>query len=99
MMSITARTVNELFREHIFVSSITFHGGLNAIGYPWGNFVHINSKESPDFNSFRGSIILYEEIATILRNYTDSKIDNNIIPYEIDDMTHMVILIIFRATQ
>ena len=55
MMSITARTINELFREHIFVTSLTFHGGLNAIGYPWGNFVHLNSRESPDYNSFRGS--------------------------------------------
>lgn len=51
MISSTARTVNELFREHIFVSTITLHGGLNAIGYPWGNFIHLNHKESPDHNA------------------------------------------------
>ncbi len=38
-----ARTVNELFRQHILVNVITFHGGLNAIGYPWGNNIHIKS--------------------------------------------------------
>ncbi len=54
MQTITARTVNELFREHLFLQALTFHGGLNAIGYPWGNYVHQDgskSRECPDFNA------------------------------------------------
>jgi hypothetical protein len=54
MQTVTARSVNELFREHIFLQILTFHGGLNAIGYPWGNFVHLNgdfSKNCPDKNA------------------------------------------------
>ena len=54
MQTVTARSVNELFREHMFIQVLTFHGGLNAIGYPWGNYVHQDgskSKECPDFNS------------------------------------------------
>ena len=54
MQTITARSVNELLREHIFLQILTFHGGLNAIGYPWGNYIHQDgsvSKESPDKNA------------------------------------------------
>jgi hypothetical protein len=57
MQSATARTINELFREHIFVTTITLHGGLNAIGYPWGNFVHNNDKESPDSYSAKSKLV------------------------------------------
>jgi len=52
MQTVTARTVNELFRENLFLQTLTFHGGLNAIGYPWGNYVHQDgnkSKECPDY--------------------------------------------------
>lgn len=39
------------------MSCITFHGGTNVIGYPWGSYNHAlktsqwsyRSKESPDF--------------------------------------------------
>jgi hypothetical protein len=58
MNTITARTVNELFREFLFSLSITFHGGDNIIGYPWGNFAHLYSsrvsKQAPDLNAARG---------------------------------------------
>ena len=31
MTSITARTVNELFREHMFRVMVTFHGGMRSL--------------------------------------------------------------------
>jgi Zinc carboxypeptidase len=40
MLTIAARAVNELFREHLFRLLITFHGGTNAIGYEWGDMAH-----------------------------------------------------------
>jgi hypothetical protein len=43
----------------LIVSTITFHGGINVIGYPWGSYNHVSltnngyiSNESPDFQAF-----------------------------------------------
>lgn len=36
MQTIAARTINELYRTHIFQLSLTFHAGMKAIGYEWG---------------------------------------------------------------
>ena len=61
MQTITARTVNELFREHLFLQTLTFHGGINAIGYPWGNYVHQNgskSRECPDYYAGLSKLII-----------------------------------------
>jgi len=52
-----------LFTTNNFVASLTFHGGDNVIGYPWGAFsrsyiegYNINKKwygyQTPDYNSF-----------------------------------------------
>jgi len=40
MTTIAGRTVNELFRRHLFQIVVTFHGGMTSIGYPWGSFNH-----------------------------------------------------------
>ena len=36
MRTIAGRTVNEVYREHMFQHSLTFHGGMVAIAYEWG---------------------------------------------------------------
>jgi hypothetical protein len=36
MQTIAARTLNEVFREHIFQMSLTFHAGMEVIAYEWG---------------------------------------------------------------
>jgi Zinc carboxypeptidase len=36
MQTIAGRTVNEVFRNHLFQLSLTFHGGMEVIGYEWG---------------------------------------------------------------
>ena len=59
MESITARALNEVYRDNLFQLGITFHGGMVAIAYEWGSFNHYNSprlrrcssgtcNESPD---------------------------------------------------
>jgi hypothetical protein len=49
MQTITARAVNEIFREHIFQLAVTFHGGMQAIAYEWGDPVHPRGADaSPD---------------------------------------------------
>ena len=36
MQTIAGRTLNEVFREHMFQLSLTFHGGMEVVGYEWG---------------------------------------------------------------
>ena len=50
MQSITARALNEVFRDHLFQIAITFHGGMQAIAYEWGSPNHMgkNKDTSPD---------------------------------------------------
>jgi hypothetical protein len=52
MRTMTARAVNEIFREHAFQAAITFHGGMQAIAYEWGAPNHATAgSESPDERS------------------------------------------------
>ena len=93
MRTLSARTINEIFNEFIISGSITFHGGDNVLGYPWGNYLHIiknkkskqKSTESPDFNAF-------DNIGKIMVKFSSSKKNqNNSIPtYDIGDMTSTV---------
>lgn len=49
MRTITARCVNELFREHLFQGMVTFHGGDQSVTYEWGTDRHTDSHSaSPD---------------------------------------------------
>uniref|UniRef100_A0A7S1XVN0 Peptidase M14 domain-containing protein n=1 Tax=Phaeomonas parva TaxID=124430 RepID=A0A7S1XVN0_9STRA len=49
MRSITARSLNEIFRDHIFQLSLTFHSGTESIGYEWGSNNHGSGHDtSPD---------------------------------------------------
>lgn len=36
MQTIAGRTLNEVFRDHMFQLSLTFHGGMEVVGYEWG---------------------------------------------------------------
>jgi hypothetical protein len=36
MQTIAARTLNEIYREHLFQLSLTFHAGMEVVGYEWG---------------------------------------------------------------
>ena len=93
MRTLSARTINEIFNEFIISGSITFHGGDNVLGYPWGNYLHITrnkgskqkSTETPDFNAF-------DSIGKIMVKYSSSKKNenNSIKDYGIGDMTSTV---------
>lgn len=51
MNSITARSVNELWRDHMFQLAITFHSGIRMIGYEWGDETNGFDYTSPDQNA------------------------------------------------
>jgi hypothetical protein len=36
--TIAGRVIYKLYTENNFAASLTFHGGDNVIGYPWGAF-------------------------------------------------------------
>ena len=56
MLTIAARSLNELYRAHLLQLVITFHGGMQAIAYNWGSFNYYSGKphRSPDDTSQRG---------------------------------------------
>lgn len=66
MKTTTARLVNELFNEHLFLLSITFHGGDRAIGYPWGAPNHMNKGKSTEAPDYKAS----DRIASAILNYS-----------------------------
>lgn len=53
MRTIAGRTCNELFLDHLFQMSMTFHGGIELIGFEWGALVMPGNKISPDDNGQR----------------------------------------------
>ena len=50
MQTIAARSINELYRARLLQLVITFHGGMQAIGYNWGAFNYYTGspRRSPD---------------------------------------------------
>jgi hypothetical protein len=61
MNTLAGRTLYKLFTENLFVTSITFHGGVSSISYPWGSYNHLGSlreagkrltAEAPDHVAF-----------------------------------------------
>jgi hypothetical protein len=48
MKSITARTINEIFLDHLFQMSMTYHGGIENITFEWGAISVPNDRVSPD---------------------------------------------------
>ena len=36
MRTVAGRAVNEVWREHVFQTAVTFHGGMRAVAYEWG---------------------------------------------------------------
>ena len=93
MRTLSARTINEIFNEFIISGAITFHGGDNVLGYPWGNFLHITkdnrnkkiSTEAPDFNAFNS-------IGKMMVKFSHSEKNqkNDINKYGLGDMTSTV---------
>jgi Zinc carboxypeptidase len=47
MQTIAGRTLNEIFQRHMFQLSLTFHGGMEVVGYEWGAPSYLD-KTSPD---------------------------------------------------
>lgn len=47
MRTTAGRSINELFRSHLFPIGLTFHGGMEVVAYEWGAPTYLN-KDAPD---------------------------------------------------
>jgi hypothetical protein len=61
MRTIGGRTLNEVFREHLFQMALTFHGGTELIGYEWGadSFRGVLSPDDEAQNVIASSLCHY----------------------------------------
>ena len=81
MRTIAARTINELFRTHMFQISLSFHAGMVFTGYPYGSLSNVH-KTSPDANCM-------EDISEAISVYGDGFKWSNLDRYptgQINDM-------------
>ena len=78
--TIAGRTLNEIFREHMFQLSLTFHGGTEVIGYEWGAPTYLH-QDSPDD-------IAQHDIAQAYSNYGAGWKNSN--PYDYGNMNDKV---------
>ena len=92
MQTLTSRTVNEIFNEHIVQAAITFHGGINVLGYAWGNFIHAvrnghqyKSTESPDHNAFHHIGMAMKQASS-----SNTNANSDIPDYILGDMSSLV---------
>lgn len=91
--TIAGRVVHEIHTQNVIVSTITFHGGTNVIGYSWGSYnrvTHVKRKmvswEAPDFQAI-------DSLGRIMKNEAGGVIHKNqmtIDEYILGDMTSTV---------
>lgn len=70
MRSVAARTINEVFRDHLFQLAVTFHGGMEAVAYEWGapSYQTAKSKRSasaPDHTSQKSISSTYSRLSGV----------------------------------
>ncbi|KAL7450557.1 hypothetical protein ACHAWC_002466 [Mediolabrus comicus] len=63
MQTIAGRSINELWRAHLFQIGLTFHGGMEVIGYEWGAPTYLNYN-APD-------ALAQEQIANAYSRYSN----------------------------
>lgn len=74
MQTIAARSINEIWRRHVFQLSVTFHGGASLVAYPWGDTIHCQGSTyycysgwtAPDMT---GMDVLTRSIATYVGRF------------------------------
>jgi hypothetical protein len=61
MQTIGGRTLNEVFRESMFQMALTFHGGIEMIGYEWGadSYVGVLSPDNEAQNQIATAYSAY----------------------------------------
>ncbi|KFG47128.1 putative zinc carboxypeptidase [Toxoplasma gondii p89] len=89
--SVAARAINEVFRSHLILGGITWHGGMRAVAYPWGSYDHSQqlgrdrwqSRASPDDAAFKS-------LARVLQRAGGLDKENGDFYYPTGSMTNLV---------
>jgi len=68
MQTIAGRSINELFRSHLFPIGLTFHGGMEVVAYEWGAPTYYR-KDSPGQNAQEQIAGAYSRYANGFRNH------------------------------
>ncbi|HEC76084.1 MAG TPA: DUF2817 domain-containing protein, partial [Thermoplasmatales archaeon] len=50
--TIGAKAIHELTKRHLFINTVSWHGGTEMIIYAWGCYAHLGNTESPDDIAF-----------------------------------------------
>jgi len=50
--TVGARAIHELTKRHLFINTVSWHGGTEMIIYAWGCYAHTSNTESPDDIAF-----------------------------------------------
>eukprot|EP00966_Prymnesium_polylepis_P309093 7142853-Prymnesium_polylepis.1 len=87
MTTVVARSINELFRSRTIQLAITYHGGMQAVGYVWGDFAHRGGRtdnRSPDHAGI-------SQLAHVAALYASSGLPRHRgRPYDADTMNSIV---------
>lgn len=79
----TALLLDAIFRENVVIGTLTFHGGMNSITYPWGNYAHQNEPKTNDHLAF-------SSVAKLLQQSAGQNRQMNVQTYDIGTMHHIV---------
>ena len=63
LLTQAAKATNALFRTHSFSTCVTFHNGIDLIGYPWGDIQHDKNHISPDDKFFEDTAKIMSRVA------------------------------------
>ena len=93
--TVAGRVLYEIYTKNNFVATLTFHGGTNVLGYPWGSYNHSYKKGreyvgyvAPDHTSFEAFGRIMQEKAGQLNFKNDSR--QNTRQYVLGDMSSTV---------
>ena len=64
--SVASRVVLKIFQQNNILGCLTYHGGTEVIGYPWGSYNH-RSKTSRNKGTEAPDHMMFEKIATVLK--------------------------------
>jgi hypothetical protein len=96
MNTIAARIIYQIYTRNEIVASLTFHGGTNVIGYPWGSYNRSYKRgqnvyqgyKAPDHNSFQAFGEIMQKKAGSIISSKDPKFSTR--EYILGDMSSTV---------
>ncbi|EGR28970.1 peptidyl-tRNA hydrolase, putative [Ichthyophthirius multifiliis] len=83
-----ARSINKIWKQHLFQAAITFHAGMYAIGWPYGSNNHISQKQYKQTGEFapdQKAFFIYGKRMADQASFSD-----HILNYPYDTLTNSI---------